>query len=146
MKSSNSAFNAQGSRVIIIVLQVGAVKIYVVEAIRTKERQDETQFTVYNLTSVRDQRVNQTKGRSWRTHCCLVLAACHKLGQGDRILHELSKSASVGEGQGRTQFTIKIGGKNQFRSQLLSFVKFSFPVPCLRPYYAETGRSRPLIS
>jgi predicted oxidoreductase (fatty acid repression mutant protein) len=38
MKSSNSAFNAQGSRVIIIVLQVGAVKIYVVEAIRTKER------------------------------------------------------------------------------------------------------------
>jgi hypothetical protein len=34
-------------RVIIIVVQVGAVKIYVaaVEALRKKERQDETQFT-----------------------------------------------------------------------------------------------------
>ncbi len=43
----NSAFNAQGSRVIIVVLQVGAVKIYVaaVEALRKKERGDETQFT-----------------------------------------------------------------------------------------------------
>jgi hypothetical protein len=30
---------------------------------------------------------------------------CHKLGQGDyvRSLHELNKSASVGEGQGRTK-------------------------------------------
>jgi hypothetical protein len=39
-----SAFNAQGSRGI-IVLQVGAVKTYVaaVEALRKKERQDETQ-------------------------------------------------------------------------------------------------------
>jgi hypothetical protein len=45
------------------------------------------------------------KGRSWRTNCPLVLAACHKLGQGDRVhsLHELSKSASVSEGQGRTK-------------------------------------------
>jgi hypothetical protein len=45
----NSAFNAQvGSRVIILVLPVvRAVKIYVavVEALRKKERQDETQFT-----------------------------------------------------------------------------------------------------
>ncbi len=43
----NSAFHAQGSRVIIVVVQVGAVKIYVaaVEALRKKERQDETQFT-----------------------------------------------------------------------------------------------------
>jgi hypothetical protein len=43
----NSAFNAQGSRLIIVVVQVGAVKIYVaeVEALRKKERQDETQFT-----------------------------------------------------------------------------------------------------
>jgi hypothetical protein len=35
-------------RVIIIVVQVGAVKIYVaaaVEALRKKERQDETEFT-----------------------------------------------------------------------------------------------------
>jgi hypothetical protein len=32
----------------------------------------------------------------------MVLAACHKLGQGDyvRSLHELSKSARVDEGQG----------------------------------------------
>ncbi len=42
MKSWNSAFNAQGSRVIT------AVKIFVAaaaEALRKKERQDETQFT-----------------------------------------------------------------------------------------------------
>jgi hypothetical protein len=39
-----SALDAQGSRVIIVVVQVGAVKIYgaVVEALRKKERQDET--------------------------------------------------------------------------------------------------------
>jgi hypothetical protein len=45
------------------------------------------------------------KGRSWRTNCPLVLAACHKLGQGDRVrsLHELNKSVRVGEGQGRTK-------------------------------------------
>ncbi len=44
----HSALNAQGSRVIIVVVQVAAVKIYVaaaVEALRKKERQDETQFT-----------------------------------------------------------------------------------------------------
>jgi hypothetical protein len=36
----NSAFNAQGSRIVIIVVRVGAVKIYVaaVEALRKKER------------------------------------------------------------------------------------------------------------
>ncbi len=47
MKCWNAAFNAQGLRVIIVVVQVGAVKIYVatVEALRKKERQDETQFT-----------------------------------------------------------------------------------------------------
>jgi hypothetical protein len=40
-------FNAEGSRVVIIVVQVGAMKIYVapMEWLRTKERQDETQFT-----------------------------------------------------------------------------------------------------
>jgi glutamate mutase epsilon subunit len=40
-------FNAQGSRVIIVVGQVGAVTIYVaaVEALSKEERQDETQFT-----------------------------------------------------------------------------------------------------
>jgi hypothetical protein len=48
MKCWVSAFNAQGSKVIIVVLQVRAVKIYVVavvKALRKKENQDETQFT-----------------------------------------------------------------------------------------------------
>jgi predicted oxidoreductase (fatty acid repression mutant protein) len=47
MKGWNSAFNAQGSRVIILVVQAGAVKIYVAvaEALRKKERRDGTQFT-----------------------------------------------------------------------------------------------------
>jgi hypothetical protein len=41
------AFNAQGSRVIIVVVQVRAVKIFVaaVEALRKKGRGYETQFT-----------------------------------------------------------------------------------------------------
>jgi hypothetical protein len=49
MKCWYSAFNAQGSRLIIVVVPLGAVKICVaaaVEALLTKkERQDETQFT-----------------------------------------------------------------------------------------------------
>jgi hypothetical protein len=47
MKCWNSALNAQGSKVTIVVVQEGAVRIYVaaVEALRKKERQDETQFT-----------------------------------------------------------------------------------------------------
>jgi len=47
MKCRNSAFNVQGSRVIIAAVQVGAVKIYAtsVDALKKKERQDETQFT-----------------------------------------------------------------------------------------------------
>ncbi len=46
MKCWNSAFNARGSRLIIVVVQLGAVEIYVaaVETLRRKERQDETQF------------------------------------------------------------------------------------------------------
>ncbi len=46
MKCWNSIFNAQGSRVILVVVQVGAVKIYVtaMEALRKKEREQyETQ-------------------------------------------------------------------------------------------------------
>jgi hypothetical protein len=43
MKCWNSAFNAQGSRVTIIVVQVGAGKIYV--AAEKNETKDETQFT-----------------------------------------------------------------------------------------------------
>ncbi len=46
MKYWNSAFNAQGSILIIVIAQVGAVKIYVAaaEALRKKERRDETQL------------------------------------------------------------------------------------------------------
>jgi hypothetical protein len=46
-KRWNSTFNAQGTKLIIIVIGVGVVKIYVtsVEALREKERQDETQFS-----------------------------------------------------------------------------------------------------
>jgi hypothetical protein len=49
MKCWNSIFNAEGSRVILVVVQVGAVKIYLVavEALRKKEREEyETQFTI----------------------------------------------------------------------------------------------------
>jgi predicted oxidoreductase (fatty acid repression mutant protein) len=45
IKCSYSAFNAQGSRLIIVVVQLGAVKIYVAaaaEVLRKKERWDET--------------------------------------------------------------------------------------------------------
>jgi hypothetical protein len=44
MKCWYSAFNAQDSRLIIVVVQLRVVKIYVaaVEALRKKERQDET--------------------------------------------------------------------------------------------------------
>jgi hypothetical protein len=47
IKCSVSAFHAQGSRVIIVVVYVRAVKTYVpiMEVLRKKERQDETQFT-----------------------------------------------------------------------------------------------------
>jgi len=46
MKCRNSSFIAQGSRIIIVVVHVGAVKIYVVavEELRKKERGHETQF------------------------------------------------------------------------------------------------------
>jgi hypothetical protein len=47
MKCWYLALNAQGSRLIIVNVVLGAVKIYVagVEALRKKERQNETQFT-----------------------------------------------------------------------------------------------------
>ncbi len=47
MKWWKSAFNAQGSRLIIIGLQVGAVKIYAasVEALKKKRKEGETQVT-----------------------------------------------------------------------------------------------------
>jgi NADH:ubiquinone oxidoreductase subunit 6 (subunit J) len=47
MKCWYWAFNAQGLRVILVVVHVGAVKIYVAseEALMKKERGDETQLT-----------------------------------------------------------------------------------------------------
>jgi hypothetical protein len=47
MKCWKSAFRAQGSRLIIVALQVGAVKMYaaIVQALKKKERQGEIQFT-----------------------------------------------------------------------------------------------------
>ncbi len=47
MKCWNSAFNVQSSRLIIVVVQLGAVKIYAsaVKLLGKKEIQDETQFT-----------------------------------------------------------------------------------------------------
>jgi hypothetical protein len=50
------------------------------------------------------------------------------------------------ERQDETQFITKIGGRISFGSKLFRFVKFSFSVTCLMAYYAETGRSRPLIA
>jgi hypothetical protein len=47
MKCWNSALSAEGSRLNIVALQVGAVKIHAatVEALKKKERQGETEFT-----------------------------------------------------------------------------------------------------
>ncbi len=47
------------------------------------------------------------------------------------------------ERQDEAQFTYQNWWKNQFGSQLCPFVKFSFPVTRLMPYYAETDNSRP---
>ncbi len=51
MKCWNSAFNAQGSRAFIVVVQVGAMNMYVaaVEALRKMETQGETQFTTKKI-------------------------------------------------------------------------------------------------
>jgi hypothetical protein len=47
IKYWNSAFNAQGSSLIIVVVQLGAenINVWAVEALRKKERQDLTEFT-----------------------------------------------------------------------------------------------------
>ncbi len=47
------------------------------------------------------------------------------------------------ERQDETQFTTKIGGKTSLGPSYFVFVKFSFPVTRLMPYYAETGHSHP---
>jgi len=66
MKCWNSAFNAQGSRVIIVVVQVTAMNIYVaaVEALRKKERQDETQFRA--VRPITQHLVSQRSANFWR--------------------------------------------------------------------------------
>ncbi len=48
MKCGNSEFNPPGLRLIIVPVHVGALKVYVavVESLRKKGRQDETQFTI----------------------------------------------------------------------------------------------------
>jgi len=51
------------------------------------------------------------------------------------------------ETQDETQFTTKIGEKTSLTPPpLFPFAKFSFPVTHLMPYYAETGRSCPLVA
>jgi hypothetical protein len=47
MKCGNLTFNAQGSKVIIVVVHVGLIKIYVVEVEVPKQKKihDETHFT-----------------------------------------------------------------------------------------------------
>jgi hypothetical protein len=57
-----------------------------------------------------------------------------------------AKALTKKESHYETQFTIKIAGKTSLGSQLFRFVKFSFPVTCLMPYYAETDCSRPVIA
>jgi len=47
------------------------------------------------------------------------------------------------ERQDEAQFTTKFGGKTSLGPSYFPFVKFSFPVTRLMPYYADTGWSRP---
>jgi hypothetical protein len=55
------------------------------------------------------------------------------------------KALRKNERQDETQRT-KIGGETCLDPSLFRFVKFSFTVNRLMPYYVETGRSRPLIA
>jgi hypothetical protein len=63
------------------------------------------------------------------------------------VKNDVAAVARKKETQAETQFTTKIGGKTSLGpSSFFPFVKFSFPVMRLMPYYAaETGRSCPLI-
>jgi hypothetical protein len=47
------------------------------------------------------------------------------------------------ERQDETQFTTKIDEKTSLGPNYFCFVKFSFPVTHLMPYYAKTGCSLP---
>ncbi len=67
MKWQNSAFNAQGSRVIIVVVQVGAVKIYAaaaVEAVRKKERGGQNGYETQAHFTL-GVRAEKTLGQLW---------------------------------------------------------------------------------
>jgi hypothetical protein len=55
------------------------------------------------------------------------------------------KALRKNERHDETQPT-KIGGETCLDPSLFRFVKFSFPVNRLMPYYVETGRSRPLMA
>jgi hypothetical protein len=55
------------------------------------------------------------------------------------------KALSDNERGDETQFNIKIGGKTSLGASC-SVCKFSFLVKQFIPYYAETGRSHPLIA
>jgi len=46
----------------------------------------------------------------------------------------------------KLSLALKLVEKLVCAPQLIRFVKVSFPVMCLMPYYPETGRSRPLIA
>jgi hypothetical protein len=48
------------------------------------------------------------------------------------------------ERQDETQFTTKIGRKTSLGPNYFVFLKFSFPVTHVMPYYAETGGSCPV--
>ncbi len=51
----------------------------------------------------------------------------------------------IKETQDETQLTTKIGGKTSLGPSFFGLVNISFPVTRLKPYYAETSGSRPLI-
>jgi hypothetical protein len=56
------------------------------------------------------------------------------------------KALKKNEIQDETQFTTKIDGKTSLSPSFFCFVRLSFPVTRLMPYYAETGCSHPLIA
>ncbi len=63
-----------------------------------------------------------------------------------KIYGAVVKALEKKERQDESQFTTKIGGNTSFRPNFFGFVKFSFLVEGLMPYYVETGRSHPLIA
>ncbi len=123
MKCWVSALNAQGSRVIIVVVHVGAVKTYVaaVQALRKKETQDEFQFTtkIGGKTSLGPSYFLFVKFHSQlRVWCPIML----NFSLPPKLVEKL------------------------VWVPVISFCKISFPIMCLMPYYAEAGRFHTLIT